>query len=33
MEDNTFWDNVDLANKIVKETNLLQKMLHKLTIL
>ena len=25
MEDNTFWDNVDLANKIVKETNLLQK--------
>ena len=25
MADNTFWDNVDLANKIVKETNLLQK--------
>lgn len=25
MADNTFWDNVDIANKIVKETNLLQK--------
>lgn len=25
MADNTFWDNVDLANKIVKENNLLQK--------